>query len=178
MFALSPTKTLNLSSVTSGQIEDSQHNSSGLSSLFRSIPSVLQIDTPQPFSSSQLKPSPVPTTTQQEQARPPSQSSQTESAQISILACIKSLSHQKGPSQGHPNLPKIIVGSVVLTKQQKIQHRPIITHPPNTGWVAESAPVEHPHRDLLKQSLQFEVIYFILEFVINVKICKLSILGK
>ena len=42
MFALSPTKTFNLPSVTSGQQEDSQHNMSGLSSLFGSIPSVLQ----------------------------------------------------------------------------------------------------------------------------------------
>ena len=81
MFALSPTKTLNPPSVASGQQEDNQHNFSGFSSLFGSIPSILQsqqIDTPQPFSPSQLQlaPSPVPTTTQQEEARPPSQSSQ------------------------------------------------------------------------------------------------------
>ena len=81
MFALSPTKTINLSSVTSRQQEDSQHNTSGLTSLVGSIPRVIhyqQICTPQPFSPSQLQPapSPVPTTTQQEHSRPPSQSSQ------------------------------------------------------------------------------------------------------
>ena len=65
MFALGPTKIFNTLSVASGQQEDSQHNTSGLSSLFGSIPSVLQyqqINTPQPFSPSQLQPSPVPTT--------------------------------------------------------------------------------------------------------------------
>ena len=76
MFALSPTKTFNLPSVACGQQEDSQHNTSGLASLFESIPSILQyqqINTLQPFSPSQLQaaPSPLPTTTQQEQARPP-----------------------------------------------------------------------------------------------------------
>ena len=81
MFAFSPTKTLDPPSIASGQQEDSQDNTSGLSSLFGSIPSILQyqqIDTLQPFSPSQLQPvpSPVPTTTQQEQARPPCQSSQ------------------------------------------------------------------------------------------------------
>ena len=41
--------------VTASQKEESQHNTSGLSSLFGAIPSVLQyqqIDTPQPFSPS------------------------------------------------------------------------------------------------------------------------------
>ena len=71
MFTLSPSKTLNLSSVASGQQEESQHNTSGLSSLFGGIPSVLQyqqIDTPQPFSHSQLQPalSPVVSSTHQE----------------------------------------------------------------------------------------------------------------
>ena len=61
--------------------QESQHNTSRLSSLFGAIPSVLQyqqIDTPQPFSPSQLQPvpSPVPSSTHQEQSRPPSQSSQ------------------------------------------------------------------------------------------------------
>ena len=78
MFALSPTKTFNPPSVAS---KDSQHNTSGLSSLFGSIPSILQLqqmDTPKPFSPSQLQPapSPVPTSTQEEQARPLSHSSQ------------------------------------------------------------------------------------------------------
>ena len=53
--------------------EESQHNTSGLSSLFRAIPSVLQyqqMDTPQPFSPSQLQPalSPVPSATHNEQS--------------------------------------------------------------------------------------------------------------
>ena len=68
-------------SVAPSQQEESQHNTSGLSSLFRAIPSVLQyqwMDTPQAFSSSQLQlqpaPSPVPSSTDHEQTRPPSQS--------------------------------------------------------------------------------------------------------
>ena len=68
-------------SVAASQHEKSQHNTLGLSSLFGAIPSVLQyqqLDTPQPFSPSQLQPapSPLPTSTHQEQSRPPSQSSQ------------------------------------------------------------------------------------------------------
>ena len=68
-------------SVAPSQQEESQHNTSGLSSLFAAIPSVLmyqQMDTPQPFSPSQLQPapSPVPSSTHQKQSRPPSQSSQ------------------------------------------------------------------------------------------------------
>ena len=67
--------------VAASQQEESQHNTSGLCSLFGAIPSVLQyqqIDTPQPFSPSQLQPvpSPLPSSTHQEQSRPPSQSSQ------------------------------------------------------------------------------------------------------
>ena len=49
MFALSPTKTFNVPCVTSRQQEVSQHNTFELSSLFGSIPSVLQyqqINTP------------------------------------------------------------------------------------------------------------------------------------
>ena len=68
-------------SVAASQQEESQHNTFGLSSLFGAIPSVLQyqqIDTPQPFSHSQLQPapSPVPSSTHHEQSLPPSQSSQ------------------------------------------------------------------------------------------------------
>ena len=68
-------------SVAPSQEEESQHNTSGLSSLLAAIPSVLmyqQMDTPQPFSPSQLKPtpSPVPSSTHHEQSRPASQSSQ------------------------------------------------------------------------------------------------------
>ena len=67
-------------SVAASQQEESQHNTSGLSSLFTAIPSVLQyqqVDTPQPFSPSQLQtaPLPVPSSTHQEHSRPPSQSS-------------------------------------------------------------------------------------------------------
>ena len=73
-------------SVGPSQQEESQHNTSGLSSLFAVIPSVLtyqQMDTPQPFSPSQLQPasSPVPSSTHHEQSRPPSQSSQQSQSQ-------------------------------------------------------------------------------------------------
>ena len=72
---------LNPPSAAASQQEESQHNTYGLSSLFGAIPSVLQyqqIDTLQPFSPSQLQPapSPVPSSTHQEQSRPPSQFSQ------------------------------------------------------------------------------------------------------
>ena len=72
-------------SVAASHQEKSQHNTSGLSSLFGAIPSVLQyqqINTPQPFSPSQLQPapSPEPSSTNQEQSRPPSQQSQPKSA--------------------------------------------------------------------------------------------------
>ena len=55
-------------SVAPSQQEGSQHNTSGLSSLFAAIPSVLQyqqMDTPQPSSPSQLQPAPssVPSST-------------------------------------------------------------------------------------------------------------------
>ena len=68
-------------SVAASQQEESQHNTSGLSSLFAAISSVLQyeqMDTPQTFSPSQLQPatSPVPSSTHHEQSGPPSQSSQ------------------------------------------------------------------------------------------------------
>ena len=71
MFTLSLTKTVNPPSVAASQQEESQYNTSGLSSLFGMIPSVLQyhqIDTPQPFSPSQLQP--VPSSTHQEPSRP------------------------------------------------------------------------------------------------------------
>ena len=68
-------------SVAASQQEETQHNTSGLSSLFGAIPSVRQyqqMDTAQPFSPSQLQPapSPVPSSTHLEQSRPPSQSNQ------------------------------------------------------------------------------------------------------
>ena len=73
-------------SVAPSQQEESQHNTSGLSSLFADIPSVLtyqQMDTSQPFSPSQLQPapSPVPSSTHHEHSRPPSQSSQQGQSQ-------------------------------------------------------------------------------------------------
>ena len=64
-------------SVAPSQQEESQHNTSGLSSLFAAIPSVLtyqQMYTPQPFSPSQLQP--APSSTHHEQSKPLSQSSQ------------------------------------------------------------------------------------------------------
>ena len=71
-------------SVAPSQQEESQHNTSGLPSLFAAIPSVLtyqQMDTP-PFSPSQLQPapSPVQSSTHHEQSRPPSQQSQPKLA--------------------------------------------------------------------------------------------------
>ena len=59
-------------SVAASQQEESQHNTSGLSSLFAAIASVLQyqqMDTPQAFSPSHLQPapSPVPSSTHHEQ---------------------------------------------------------------------------------------------------------------
>ena len=73
-------------SVAPSQQEESQQNTSGLSSLFAAIPSVLtyqQMDTPQPFSPSQLQPalSPVPSSTHHEQSRPSSQSSKLSQSQ-------------------------------------------------------------------------------------------------
>ena len=73
-------------SVATSQQEESQHNTSVLSSLFAAIPSVLtyqQMDTPQPFSPSQLQPapSPVPSSTHHDYSRPPSQSSQQSQSQ-------------------------------------------------------------------------------------------------
>ena len=58
-------------SVAPSQQEESQHNTSGISSLIAAIPSVLmyqQMETPQPFSPSQIQPapSPVPSSTHQE----------------------------------------------------------------------------------------------------------------
>ena len=71
-------------SLAPSQQEESQHNTSGLSSLFAAIPSVLQcVDTPQPFSPSQLQPapSPMPSSTHHEHPRPPSHSSQQSQSQ-------------------------------------------------------------------------------------------------
>ena len=136
MFALSPTKTFNLRSVASRQIEDSQHNTSGLSGLFRSIPSLLkyqQINTPQPFLPSQLQPapSPVPTTPQQEQARPLSQSSQQSQPKSADLACLKSLSGLLTPKKPFSGPPKSSKSNYHLccspkTKKYTAQH---LTHP-------------------------------------------------
>ena len=107
-------------SVTASQQEESQFNTSGLSSLFGAIPSVLQyqqIDTPQPFSPSQLlpAPSPVPSSTHQEQSRPPSQSSQQSQPKSADYPAQVT---PNGPSKGHPNLPKTII-QLLLPKNKK-----------------------------------------------------------
>ena len=70
-------------SVAPSQQEESQCKTFGLFSPFGAIPSVLryqQIDTPQPFSPSQLQPapSPVSSSTHHEQSRPPTQHSQSQ----------------------------------------------------------------------------------------------------
>ena len=76
----------NPASVEPSQQEESQHNTSGLSSHFAAIPSVLtyqQMDTPVPFSLSKLQPapSPVPSSTHHEHSRPHSQSSRQSQSQ-------------------------------------------------------------------------------------------------
>ena len=71
-------------SVAPSQPEESQHNTSGLSSLFAAIVLMYQqMDKLQPFTHSQLQPapSPVPFSTHHEQSRPPSQSSQQRQSQ-------------------------------------------------------------------------------------------------
>ena len=97
----------NPTSVAASQQEESQHNTYGLSSVFGAIPSVLQyqqIDTPQPFSPSQLQPasSPVPSSTHQEQSRPSSQSSQQRWPKSAD-------SHQTSPSNNFPQYTKKIM---------------------------------------------------------------------
>ena len=107
-------------SVAPSHQKESQHNTSGLSSLFAAIPSVLQyqqMDTPQPFSPSQLQPalSPVPSSTHHEQSRPPSQSSQQSQPKRT----------KPSPFKGHPNLPKTINKLHVYAQKQKkhtVQH--------------------------------------------------------
>ena len=119
-------------SVAASQQEESQHNTSGLSSFFGAIPSVLQyqqIDTPQPFSPSQLQPAPapVPSSTHQEQSRLPASPASRFSPNQRISP---HKSHQTGPSKGHPNLPKPII-QLLLPKYKKA-HRLTLTLPPNT----------------------------------------------
>ena len=123
MFALSLKKTFNPPSVTSIKAEESQHSPSGLSSLFGSMPSVLQHqqnNTPQPFS---------PTTS----TRPLSQSSQ-QSAQDSRLACTspyKDSSHRKSSFTRPPDSSKTINSSAVLSKQKNTPSH-TSHNPPNT----------------------------------------------
>ena len=90
---MSPAKPPNPPSIALGQQEDSQHNTSGLSSIFGAIQSVLQyqqIYTPQPFSPSQLQPAPSPVTSAIFHSSSTVKTSQpvqpAESAQISGLA--------------------------------------------------------------------------------------------
>ena len=99
-------------SVAASQQEESQHKTSGLSSLLGTIPSVLQyqqIDTPQPFLPSQLQPAPSPVPYQPVQP--------AESAQISGLACTSRI--KTSPSKGHQNLPKTINNLNVYAQKQK-----------------------------------------------------------
>ena len=84
-------------SVAASQQEKSQHNTSRLSSLFGAVPSLLQyqqVDTPQPFSPSQLQPAPITSaifhSSRKVKTSQPVQPA--ESAQISRLACT---SHTK-----------------------------------------------------------------------------------
>ena len=97
-------------SVAPSQQEESQHNTSGLSSLFAAIPSVLvyqQMDTPQPFSPSQLQPapSPVPSSTHQEHSRPPANAaSRVKVSPNQRISPHKS--HQTPPFSGPPELSK------------------------------------------------------------------------
>ena len=108
---------------TSRQIifKKSQHNTSGLSSLFAAVPSVLtyqQMDTPQPFSPSQLQPapSPVPISTHHEHVQPV-QPAESESAQISGLAHTRRTKHDC--FNGHPNRPKTINNLHGCAQKQK-----------------------------------------------------------
>ena len=67
-------------SVAASQQEETQHNTSGLSSLFGAIPSVLQYQQIDTFSPSQLQPapSPVPSSNHHEHSRPSSQQSPSQ----------------------------------------------------------------------------------------------------
>ena len=94
-------------SVAASQQEESQHNTSGLSSLFAAIPSVLQyqqINAPQPLKFNQHWHQchiPLIITSHNLPASPASRVSPNQP--ISLHK-----SHQTGPFQGHPNLPKTI----------------------------------------------------------------------
>ena len=95
-------------SVAPSQQEESQHNTSGLSSLFAAIPSVLtyqQMDTPQPFSPSQLQPTPSPvlsSTIMNSQDLPASPASRVRPNQ----RISPHKSHQTRPFSGPPESSK------------------------------------------------------------------------
>ena len=107
-------------SVAPSQQEESQHNTSGLSSLFGAIPSVLQyqqMDT-QPFSPSQLQPalSTVPSSLIMNSHDVPA----SPASRVSPNQCISPhKSHHPGPFKGHPNLPKTINKLHVYAPKQK-----------------------------------------------------------
>ena len=93
-------------SVAPSHQEETQHNTSGLSSLFGAIPSVLpyqQIDTPHPFSPYQFQPapSPVPSSTHHEQSSPASTDRVSPYQQINPHK-----SHQTRPFSGPPESSK------------------------------------------------------------------------
>ena len=98
MFVLSPTKIFYLPSIASGQQEDSQHNTSGLSSLFGSISGILPVPADRHTTTIfTLSTSTSTVSSANYHSARTSKTSQlvqpAESAQISRLACIKS--HQQ-----------------------------------------------------------------------------------
>ena len=121
MFTLSPAKTVNPPSVASGQQEESQHNTSGLSSLFGGIPSVQSTSRTtthhnhfHPLNFNQHL-SPVPSSTHQEQSRPTaSPASRASPNQISLHQVTPT-----GPFKGHPSLPKTIYELLAVAQKQK-----------------------------------------------------------
>ena len=108
-------------SVAPSQQEESQHNTSGLSSLFAVCFSISRWTHQSHFHPLNFN-TPVPSSTHHEQSRPPSQSSQ-QSAQISGLPHTSRT--KPGPFKGHPNLPKTINKLHVYAQKQKkhiVQH--------------------------------------------------------
>ena len=122
MFTLSPAKTVNPPSVASGQQEESQHNTSGLSSLFGGIPSELlyqQITTHHNhfyhLNFKQLRHQCHLPLIKKSQDLQPVQPA--ESAQISRSACIKS--HQPTILRATPIFQKQLLSYLLLPKNKK-----------------------------------------------------------
>ena len=120
-------------SFAASQQEESQHNTSGLSSLFGAIPSVLQyqqINTLQPLKFNQHHHQchlPHIKNSQDIPASPASRVSPNQ--QISLHK-----SHQTSPSKGHSNLSKTIIQ--LLLPQNKKAHHLTFTLPPNIQKIA------------------------------------------